>query len=285
MGAHHTEPNRARGSTAVATAMRKILGQSIGLSTRHRIPSDVQRKCTDSTSAGAIALRRRISWWVPRTCGRRTAPVTGAVMARSSRRIQDRPRRPRCAAVQQGQGQRKPHEDHSQDRRGAGQQVGGAATGHERAHALGTADAKPTALGPLDQDDADQGQGDKQMDDQQYGAQRAGLSHKLSRRWPEPFAARASYPAWAARAIARNSCGFRLAPPTSAPPTLGTASSDAALAGLDRTAIQDADRLAGIAELADQFLANEGVHGRRHRLPWRSCRCRSPRPVHRRQPR
>ena len=113
------------------------------------------------------------------TVAARRAAVAGGGGCRR-RRIQDRPSgRRRRAAIQQRQRQRQAHEDHRQHRRGAGQQVGGAAARHERAHALGAADAQATALAALDQHDADQGQGDEQMDNQQDSAQRAGLSNRL----------------------------------------------------------------------------------------------------------
>ena len=68
--------------------------------------------------------------------------------------------------------------------------------GHERAHALRAADAQPTALAALDQHDADQGQGDEQVDDQQDGAQRGGtlptgnVAAALTDRWPAHAIAR-----------------------------------------------------------------------------------------------
>ncbi len=43
------------------------------------------------------------------------------------------------------------------------------AAGHEAAHALAAADAKPAAFAALDQHDADQRQGDENMDNEQDG--------------------------------------------------------------------------------------------------------------------
>src|SRR3546814_7576342 len=57
-----------------------------------------------------------------------------------------------------------------QDRRGAGQQIGGAAPAEQAAHAAAaatTADAEAAALAPLQQDDADEGERQENVDDQE----------------------------------------------------------------------------------------------------------------------
>src|ERR1700735_3697224 len=71
--------------------------------------------------------------------------------------------------VQHRKDKRQHHEQGRQDGGGAGQQVCGAATGHEGAHALGAADPQPAALASLDQHHADQRKCDEQVDDQQDG--------------------------------------------------------------------------------------------------------------------
>src|SRR3546814_12485102 len=57
-----------------------------------------------------------------------------------------------------------------QDRRGAGQQIGGAAPAEQAAHAAAaatTADAEAATLAPLQQDDADEGERQENVDDQE----------------------------------------------------------------------------------------------------------------------
>lgn len=83
-----------------------------------------------------------------------------------------------AALIKHRQGHRQSQEDRREDGRRPAEQVRRAAPGHERPHALRAANAKPAALTALDQHDADERQGDEQMDDQQNGAQREELSKR-----------------------------------------------------------------------------------------------------------
>ncbi len=76
---------------------------------------------------------------------------------------------PACPAIENRQRQGERHEQGGEHRGGAGEQIGGGAPAHESAHALGGADAKPAALTPLDEDDADQGERDEEMEDEEDG--------------------------------------------------------------------------------------------------------------------
>ena len=60
--------------------------------------------------------------------------------------------------------------------------------------------------------------------------------------------------------IAANSPLFRLAPPTSAPPTSGSARIARAIGGLDGTAIEDAHRPTLGAQMFDKATANMRMH-------------------------
>ena len=75
----------------------------------------------------------------------------------------------------------------------------------------------------------------------------------------------------------------RLAPPTSAPSTLGKPRMVAALAGLTEPAIKNAHREPSPLRLVSQLSADAGVHARRFRRAAACGRCRSPRSVHRRR--
>ena len=88
-------------------------------------------------------------------------------------------------------------------------------------------------------------------------------------RWYQPAAA----------AIARKSAAFRLAPPTSAPSTFGTARSSPHCR-LHRAAIEDADRPPGLAEGRANSLRMTACMAANLRRS-ASGRCRSPRPAHR----
>ncbi len=112
-------------------------------------------------------------------------------------RVEDRAADPRRAAIEQRQCQRQHHEHRGKHRGGSGQQIGGASPGHERPHPLGAADPEAAALAALDQHDADQSQGDEQVYDQQYSAQRAGLPRNIAAVWG---ATCASYPSGAVAA-------------------------------------------------------------------------------------
>ena len=87
-----------------------------------------------------------------------------------------------------------------------------------------------------------------------------------------------------ALAMAKNSSALRLAPPTRAPSTSPTASSSRGIAALHRAAIENADpgRLAASAPPSTSRMMRVGSRRRPARSA--SCRCRSPRPAHRRRP-
>jgi hypothetical protein len=134
---------------------------SIGRDSMARMPGIRGRHAGSRASVGwrGRALRRR---W---RGGRR-----GQGRGRT-RRLEYRSGRGRRAAVHQRQGQRQRHEDGGEDPGCPGQQVRRPPPGHERPHALGRSDAQPAALAALDQNNANQRQGDEQVDDQQDGAQ------------------------------------------------------------------------------------------------------------------
>ena len=79
------------------------------------------------------------------------------------------------ALGQQGQGQRQRKEGRAQDGGGTRQQIGRAAPAHEGPHALGRTHAKPAALTPLEQDHANQREGDEKMQDEKDGNHGSGL--------------------------------------------------------------------------------------------------------------
>ena len=71
----------------------------------------------------------------------------------------------RVAFVKQRECQREGEERRAEDGRGPGEEIGGTTPGHEAAHALAATKAQPSALAALDQHNADQRDGDEDMQD------------------------------------------------------------------------------------------------------------------------
>ena len=68
-----------------------------------------------------------------------------------------------AAFIKQRQAQREHEKRRAEDGGGPGEQIGGAAAGHEVAHALAAAEAEPAAFAALDHHHADERDGDEDM--------------------------------------------------------------------------------------------------------------------------
>src|SRR5579863_2779427 len=157
----YTEPNRVGGSPHIQSSRMRQPQPRFFLLPRY----------TGGSRGGCLVIGNRRSL-------RRGRRRRGGRCRRGWRRVCQQPSAASHAgraAVHQRQGQRQGHENRRQDGGGAGQQVGGAPAGHERAHALRRANTQSAALAALDQHNANQRDRDEQVDDKQDGGHTVSL--------------------------------------------------------------------------------------------------------------
>ena len=155
---------------------------------------------------------------------------------------------------------------------------------HHAAHRAAAEAAQGAALAALDQDHADHGGGDQEMDDENDGDH--DLSENSATRQCElaiPASSRRQAPPPALIDGPEAGRHPRMAPPTSTPATPGDSHDLARIVGLDRAAVEDGDRTRSRRQRG-QASADRRRGCRRCRPSVAVRRCRSPIPARRPRP-